>query len=234
MANLITFIIPVIELLAYTWVCCSFVRRQKEYSFKNVNSSGLCFIFTIGLLMLVPVLDIIAHFGIVSGIMLFSMRLMLNVLAIIYLQTFLYKVAMARATEELAKKVNFFESSKRSIVYFNTFILMAVPIATACAEGYRITYRYYWMLALAYTVSTIYIFYLWTGTKIRSRHWMFFTALNAIYWWLYWRIGIAYYHYGDNSIVPFVAITKFLRIVPLFFVSEGRFSDSCVYDVEEK
>lgn len=234
MANLITFIIPVIELLAYAWVCCSFIRRQREYSFQNVNSSGLCFIITIVLFTLVPVLDIFAHFRIFSGIMLFFARMILNVLAIIYLQTFLYKVAMARATEELAKKVNFFESSKRGIVYFNTFILMTVPIATACIEGYRITYRYYWMLALAYTVSTIYITYLWIGTKIRSRHWMFFTALNALYWWLYWRIGITYYHHGSSSILPFVVIVKFLRIIPLFFVSEGRFSDSCVYDVEEK
>lgn len=234
MENLITFVIPVVELLAYAWVCFSFVRRQKEYSFRNINSGGWCFIITIALFMLVPVLDITAHYHIVRGITLFTLRLMLNILAIIYLQTFLYKVAMARATEELTKKVNFFETNKRGIAYFNTFMLMAVPIATACIEGYRITYRYYWMLGLAYTISTIYIFSLWVNTKIRGRHWIFFTALNALYWWLYWRLGITYYHHGDTFATPLVAIVKFLRIVPLLFVSEGRFSDSCVYDVEER
>lgn len=234
MLNLFTFVIPVIELLVYIFVCGSFVRRQKEYTLRNVNSSGICFIITIAFFTLIPVLDIIDHFCSINGLAVFFLRLMLNVLAIIYLQTFLYKVAMTRATEELAKKINFFESSKRNVIYFNTFILMAVPIVISCIEGYKTTYRYYWVLALAYAVSTAYISFLWANTKIRSWHWIFFMAFNAIYWWLCWRIGANYYHHGDKSILPFVVIAKFLRITPLFFVGEGRFSDSCVYEVEEK
>lgn len=234
MVNFVTFVIPVIEFLVYMWVWRSFARRQKGYSLKNVNSGGICFIATMVLFTLIPVLDVLAHYHIVRGIKLFFLMLALNIPAIIYLQTFLYKVAMAKATEELTKKVNFFEDSKKSIAYFNTFILMAVPIAIACVEGYRMAYRYYWILALAYIISTIYISCLCANTKIKSRHWMFFTALNAIYWLLFWRFEIAYHYHGDSSILPFVVIVKFLRIIPLFFVSEGRFSDSCVYDVEEK
>lgn len=234
MLNLFTFVIPVIEFLAYICICCFFAYRQRGYDLKNINSSGTCFVITIAFFMLVPVLDVIDHFCSVNGIALFFLRLMLNVLAIIYLQTFLYKVAMTMTTEELAKKINFFEANKKNIIYFNTFILIAVPVVISCIEGYQTTYRYYWVLALTYAASTAYISCLWVNTKIKSLHWVFFTAFNAIYWWLCWRIGVNYYHHGDKSILPFVVIAKILRITPLFFVGEGRFSDSCVYEVEEK
>lgn len=232
--DILTFIIPVFELLTFIWVCILFVKRQKEYSFKNINSNGVCFIITIILFMLVPVLDLISHFHTVRGFILFSARLCLNILAVIYLQTFLYKVSMTKANEEITKKINFFDSNKRTIAYFNVLILMFVPIAAACIEGYKITYRYYWMLALIYWLSTIYLLYLRINTKIKNRHWIFFTGFNAIYWSLYWLLGVNYYHHGDSFYLPFIVAAKILRIFPLFFVSEGRFSDSCVYDVEER
>ena len=225
---------PIIELIFFSCLFIYFATTYRKYKFEEMNSIGLCFLISILFFAAISIFDIISNFYFSKGVISFSIKLMLNTLAVVYLQTYLYKASMAVADEELTKKINFFTSNRSKIGYCNIFIFMMTPIAAACLEGYRIAYRYYWILMAIYIISTAYLVCLHIKTKSKIWHWILFTFLNVVYWALYWRLEVNYFHYGYSAFVGLAEAIRVIKIIPLLLLKKTRFSDICVYNAEER
>lgn len=225
---------PITELVFFLCLFAYFTITYRKYKFEEINSAGLCFLISIVFFAIIPIFDIISNFYFSKGVISFSIKLMVNTLAVVYLQTYLYKVSMATADEELTKKLNFFTSNRSKIGYCNIFIFMMTPIATACLEGYRIAYRYYWILMAIYVISTAYLVCLQIKTRSKIWHWIMFIFLNAVYWALYWRLEVNYFHYGYSAFVGLAEGIRVVKIIPLLLLRRTKFSDICVYNAEER